>query len=461
MTFDGAHYLRVLEACDPIQVEGRVVDVVGTVIEGHVPDCSIGQLCEIFPGGGERALDAEIVGFRGDRVLIMALGEMRGLKPGSPIIALRTAAKAPVGLGLLGRVLDGQGRPMDGRGPLKYDSERELYGEPVNAMARARIRKPMDLGIRAINGLLTCGVGQRIAIMAGSGVGKSTLLGMIARKTKADINVIALVGERGRELNDFIERDLGPEGLARSILVVATSDTSPLIRVRAAFVATAIAEHFRDEGADVLLMMDSVTRFAMAQREIGLSIGEPPTSKGYTPSVFALLPKLLERAGMGESGGGSITGLYSVLVEGDDMNEPIADAVRAILDGHIVLSRRLAEEGHFPAIDVLASKSRLMNDIAEPSHIKAAIEVVGLLAAHRRAEIMIDVGAYVRGSNPKVDRAMDMQPAIELYLKQGVDDNGSMSASVQGLNLLAEHAAEGGAETDREKPMEAAAKADG
>lgn len=435
-----SRYIKLIEDSDPIRVQGRVIQVVGTIIEGDVPDCSIGQLCEILPGGTAPALLAEIVGFHRDRVLIMPLGDMRGLKPGSQIISLKTSPTVQVGANLLGRVLDGLGEPMDGLGPLSYDAEYPIYNTPVNPFLRARIREPLDLGIRAINGLLTTGVGQRVGIMSGSGVGKSTLLGMIARKTKAEVNVIALVGERGRELKDFIERDLGPEGLSRSVVVTATSDCPPLIRVRAAFVATAVAEYFRDCGKNVLLMMDSVTRFAMAQREVGLSIGEPPTTKGYTPSVFALLPKLLERAGMGETGSGSITGLYTVLVEGDDMNEPIADAVRAILDGHIVLSREIADQGHFPAIDVLQSKSRLMSEVAPKEHREAAVKVTNLIAAYRRAETLINIGAYAKGSNPTIDQSILLQPAINAYLRQAVEEDGPMKSSLEALLLLGRHA---------------------
>ena len=441
LMFDADHYCKLIEDCDPVRVEGRVLQVVGTIIEGDVPDCSIGQLCEIIPGGNAEPILAEIVGFHRDRVLIMALGEMRGLKPGSRIYSLKTAPTTPVGPGLLGRVIDGMGQPMDGAGPLQYVDEYPIYREAVNPFNRRRITEPMDLGIRSINGLLTCAVGQRVGIMAGSGVGKSTLLGMMARKTRADVNVIALVGERGRELKEFIERDLGPEGLARSVVIAATSDAPPLIRVRAAFVATAIAEYFRDQGNQVLLMMDSVTRFAMAQREVGLSIGEPPTTKGYTPSVFALLPKLLERAGMAGAGKGSITGLYTVLVEGDDMNEPIADAVRSILDGHIVLSRDLADQGHFPAVEVLTSKSRLMTEVTDETHYEAAQALISVLAAYKRAETLIMIGAYAKGSDPKIDRAIAMKPAIDAFLQQRIEDDGDFSKTLEALLLLGRHAA--------------------
>lgn len=434
--FDADHYVKLVEDGDPIRVEGRVIQVIGTIIEGSVPDCSIGQLCEIIPGGGEPAILSEIVGFHRDHVLIMPLGEMHGLKPGSRILTRKSMPTTPVGPQLLGRVLDGMGHPLDGRGPFAYETEYPIYASPMNPFERGRIKEPLDLGVRAINGLLTCGVGQRVGIMSGSGVGKSTLLGMIARTSEADVNVIALVGERGRELKEFIERDLGPEGLARSVVVTATSDAPPLIRVRAAFIATAIAEYFRDQGKEVLLMMDSVTRFAMAQREVGLSVGEPPTTKGYTPSVFAMLPKLLERAGMGPNGKGSITGLYTVLVEGDDMNEPIADAVRSILDGHIVLSRDLADRGHFPAIDVLASKSRLMTEVASETHLRAATAVVSILAAYRRAETLITIGAYAKGSDPEVDLAIEMKAALEAFLRQEVSEEGDMVKSIEALERL-------------------------
>jgi flagellum-specific ATP synthase len=439
--FKAEHYLRIIKDADTIHTEGRVTQVIGTVIEGTLPDCSIGQLCQILPGGPESALRAEVVGFHRDRVLIMPLGDMRGLKPGCRILSLRHSPTIPVGPALLGRVLDGLGQPMDGGPALVREEDYPIYNDPPSAFLRERISQPLDLGVRAINGLLTCASGQRIGIMSGSGVGKSTLLGMIARQTRADINVIALVGERGRELNDFIARDLGPEGLARSVVVAATSDRSPLERVRSAFVATAIAEYFRDQGRDVLLMMDSVTRFAMAQREIGLSIGEPPTTKGYTPSVFALLPKLLERAGRGAPGMGGITGLYTVLVDGDDMTEPIADATRAILDGHIVLTRALADQGHYPAIEVLASKSRLMTEVVSPEHWQASQDIQSLIAAYNKAETLINIGAYVAGTNPTIDRAIRMREPILAYLHQGVFEPAPLADCQRRLYELARQAA--------------------
>lgn len=434
--FDPDRYVRLVQREETLRMRGRVRKVIGTVIEGTLPDCSIGQLCEIDPGDGREPIRAEVVGFREERVLIMPLGEIRGLKPGCIIRTLRATPTVPVGPDLLGRVMNGLGEPIDGGPPPHHEQVYPIYTDPVNAFDRQRIREPLDLGVRAVNGLLTCGVGQRIGIMAGSGVGKSTLLGMYARQTRADVNVIGLIGERGRELKEFIERDLGHQGLARSVVITATSDRSPLERVRAAFVATAVAEYFRDQGNNVLLMMDSVTRFALAQREIGLSIGEPPTTRGYPPSVFSLLPKLLERAGMGSSQMGGITGLYTVLVDGDDMNEPVADAIRAILDGHIVLSRDLADRGHYPAIDVLASKSRLMPELISERHQQAAVEVLSLIAAYRRVETLINIGAYVAGSDPTVDRAIQMRAAIQEYLRQGVLESSSLEESIAGLNRL-------------------------
>jgi len=336
------------------------------VIEANGPASRIGAICDIHPMGNQPAIRAEIQGFRGNRVLLMPLEEIRGIGPGSLVVARNERATIAVGDGLLGRVIDGLGNPIDGKGPIPSKSAYPIYGNPINPLERKRINQPLDIGIRAINGLLSVGCGQRMGIFSGSGVGKSVLMGMIARNTSADVNVIALIGERGRELNDFIEKELGPQGLRRSVVVVATSDHLPLIRMRGAFIATAVAEYFRDQGMHVNLMMDSVTRFAMAQREIGLALGEPPTTKGYTPSVFTLLPKLLERAGT-SSNYGTITGLYTVLVEGDDLDEPIADAVRSILDGHIVLSRDLAMQNHYPAIDVMKSISRVMVDITTES----------------------------------------------------------------------------------------------
>ncbi|MFH1982238.1 MAG: flagellar protein export ATPase FliI [Pseudomonadota bacterium] len=414
---------------------GKVTQVVGLVIEADGPPSRLGALCDIFPMNGQAPMKAEVQGFRANRVLLMPLEEMRGIGPGSHVVAKQQEAAVPVGDKLLGRIIDGLGNPIDGKGPIVCSREYPIYANPINPLKRKRINQPLDLGIRAINGLLSVGCGQRMGIFAGSGVGKSVLLGMIARNTSADVNVIALIGERGRELNDFIEKELGTDGLRRSVVVVATSDHLPLIRMRGAFIATAIAEYFRDQGMHVNLMMDSVTRFAMAQREIGLALGEPPTTKGYTPSVFTLLPKLLERAGTADNYG-TITGLYTVLVEGGDMDEPIADAVRSILDGHIVLSRDLAMQNHYPAIDVLRSISRVMVDITTPKHQQIAGKIKALMATYRKAEDLINIGAYVKGSNPKIDAAIAANDAINAFLRQGIDERTDFDAALRHLGEL-------------------------
>ncbi len=419
----------------PIKSNGKVKKVVGLVVEASGPATMLGSVCQIYREQGQKKVAAEVMGFRENTVLLMPLEDIRGISPGCRVTAGKESAHIPVGDQLLGRVIDGLGNPIDGKGNLAFEDEYPIYAQPVNPLMRKRITRPLDLGIRALNGLITVGCGQRMGIFAGSGVGKSVLLGMIARKTDADVNVIALIGERGRELNEFVEKELGPEGLKKSVVVVATSDHLPLIRMRGAFIATAIAEYFRDKGANVNLMMDSVTRFAMAQREIGLSLGEPPTTKGYTPSVFTLLPKLLERAGT-SSGSGSITGLYTVLVEGDDMNEPIADAVRSILDGHIVLSRDLAVQNHYPAIDVLKSVSRVMEDIADLEHKHNAGRLKETLAIYSRAEDLINIGAYVSGSNPKIDYAVQMIEPIRNYLRQGIEENAGFEESIDQLRKM-------------------------
>lgn len=429
--------LEQIAHIDPIAVRGRIAQAVGLVIEGYGPVSSIGELCEIVREDGSDRVLAEVVGFREQRALLMPLGDMRGIGPASHLIMQGRTATAHVGPGLLGRVLDGLGLPLDGQGPLPTEDEYPLYAPSMNPMHRRRITHPIDLGIRSINGLLTCGRGQKVGIFSGSGVGKSILLGMLSRNTAADVNVIALIGERGREVNEFLERDLKQEGLRRSVVIVATSDQPPLVRIRGAFLATAIAEYFRDQGQQVLLMMDSLTRFAHGQREVGLAIGEPPTTKGYTPSVFTLLPRLLERAGTG-SGEGTITGLYTVLVEGDDMSDPIADAVRSILDGHIVLSRDLAAQNHFPAIDILQSTSRVMRDIVVPQHYAAARSVVEALAVYRRSEDLINLGAYKAGANAKLDRAIAMNSPITTFLRQNVEEKTSLGESVASLVKLAE-----------------------
>jgi flagellum-specific ATP synthase len=426
----------VISNATPIKVYGKVTRVIGLVIEGYGPSTSIGDLCDIYSQNNKRSIKAEVVGFKDNKILLMPLGELRGIKPGDKIIKRENKPNIKTGEGLLGRVIDGLGEPIDHKGPLyEVEDEYPVYSEPINPLKRKRIAEPLDLGIRTINGLLTCGKGQRIGILSGTGVGKSVLMSMMARNTEADINVIGLIGERGREVKDFIERDLREEGLKRSIVVAATSDQPPLVRMRGAFIATAIAEYFRDKGKDVLLMFDSITRFAMAQREIGLSIGEPPTTKGYPPSVFAILPKLLERGGAKE-GMGSITGLYTVLVEGDDLSEPISDAVRAILDGHIVLSRSLASQNHYPAIDVLNSISRLMIDIISTEHLEVANRFKSVLATYKEAEDLINLGAYVSGSNKDIDFAIKTIDKINHYLRQPIEEAVSLQESVDGIKAI-------------------------
>jgi flagellum-specific ATP synthase len=426
-------YRSVLAATKPIRLHGKVTQVVGLVIEGYCPDTSVGAICEIKPLVGD-PIPAEVVGFRNNKTLLMPLGELRGVGLDSLISVRRDNASLGVGPHMLGRVIDGLGNPIDDRGPINVEEEYPIYALPVNPMSRPPIRKPLDLGIRSINGLLTCGQGQRVGIMAGSGVGKSTLLGMIARYTEADVNVIALIGERGRELREFIEKDLQEQGLKKSVVVVATSDQPPLVRMRGAYIATTIAEYFKNQGKKVLLMMDSATRFAMAMREVGLAIGEPPTTKGYTPSVFAALPKLLERTGNFPEG--SITALYTVLVEGDDFNEPISDAMRSILDGHIVLSRDLAARTIYPPIDILASASRVMTDVASNEHLEVAARFKEVLATYRQSEDLINIGAYKKGSNPGIDYAVEHIEQMQSYLKQAVHNPVMLEEAVQGLKAM-------------------------
>lgn len=428
-------FFHKVEIADTIKSCGHVTQVVGLVVEANGPVTQLGCVCEIHGKENEPPVKAEVLGFRDQTVLMMPLEEIRSIGPGSRVVAQQQHASIAVGHQLLGRVIDGLGNPIDGLGALSTEIEYPIYGHPINPLLRKRIKKPLDIGVRAINGLLTVGCGQRMGIFAGSGVGKSTLMGIIARKSQADVNVIALIGERGRELNEFIEKELGEEGLKKSVVVVATSDHLPLVRVRGAFVATAIAEFFRDQGMKVNLMMDSLTRFAMAQREIGLALGEPPTTKGYTPSVFTLLPKLLERAGTSDHEG-AITGLYTVLVEGDDMNEPIADAARSILDGHIVLTRELADQNHYPAIDILKSVSRVMADITSLQHKHNAGHFKELLATYRKAEDLIHIGAYVAGSNTKIDRAIEKMEQINHYLRQDIKDNVNYEESLDELDKI-------------------------
>jgi len=430
---DWSPYLQIVRSANTFRDYGRVIQVIGLVIEGTGPLLAIGDACCIHRNDGKDPVQAEVVGFRENRVLVMPLGETRGIQPGNRIIPLGSPARAQVGTGLLGRVLDGLGQPMDHKGPLLSTKKYPIYAPSPPSLSRRRISVPLDTGIKAINGLTTLGKGQRIAIFSGSGVGKSTLLGMIARHTTAQVNVVGLIGERGREVREFIEKDLGEEGLRRSVVVVATSDQPPLIRMRGAYLTTTLAEYFRDQGMDVLLMMDSMTRFAMAAREVGLAIGEPPTSKGYTPSVFVQLPKLLERAGT-VADRGSITGIYNVLAEGDDIHDPIVDAIRSIVDGHLVLARDLAAQNHYPAIDVLGSVSRVMNDIVDKNHLAARDKMVSLLAIYKRAEDLIQIGAYAPGSNSQIDEAIKKMPEINRFLRQGIDEKMDFKESVDLLS---------------------------
>ncbi|HRR20875.1 MAG TPA: FliI/YscN family ATPase [Desulfomonilia bacterium] len=432
---DFAKHIASLRDTDPIEVRGKVTNIVGLVVEGHGPGSCMGGMCEIYSKGVSGSIMAEVVGFRDKRVLLMPLGDLGGIGPGSTIIARKSNPSAKVGDELLGRVIDGMGNPLDGKGPLSLGQEMPLYGRTVNPLKKKRITEPLDLGIAAINGVLTIGKGQRMAIMAGSGVGKSVLMGMMARHTQADVNVIALIGERGREVKEFIERDLGPEGLKRSVVIAAISDQPALIRIRGAYLATTVAEYFRDKGLDVLLMMDSITRYALSMREIGLAVGEPPTTKGYTPSCFAKLPRLLERAG-NTSSKGSITGLYTVLVEGDDFSEPVADSVRSIVDGHIVLSRELAARNHYPAIDILGSVSRVMNDIVSREHMKMARRIVEYKAVYEEARDLINIGAYVAGSNPQIDTAVKHIDAVNEFLRQDIDERVTLEESLARMGKI-------------------------
>ena len=424
-----------LEQLPLVKINGRVAQVVGLVAESQGPDVRVGDLCRICFRDGSHGLDAEVVGFRDDRVLLMPLGDLREVGPGCDVISTNHPLEVGVGEALLGRILDGLGEPMDDRGPLAATDFYPLYAVPPHPLRRQMVERPLSVGVRVVDGMLTLGTGQRIGIFAGSGVGKSTLLGMMARYTTADVNVISLVGERGREVREFIERDLGPEGLARSVLIIATSDQPPLIRLKAALTATAVAEYFRDQGRDVLLMMDSVTRVARAQREIGLAIGEPPATRGYTPSVFEMLPRLLERAGAGERG--SITGIYTVLVEGDDMNEPVADTVRGVLDGHIVLSRKIASRNFYPAVSVLESVSRVMPAIVSPEHLAAAGRIRDLLATYAESEDLINIGAYKAGSNARVDWALSHLDSVRAFLEQRVDESSSFEETDRRMLALA------------------------
>lgn len=427
-------YLEILTSCRPFKLEGKIVKVAGIVAEANGPGLSVGSLCSIKNSDGQN-IQAEVIGFNDQRVIVMPFGEMRGIEPGSRIVDISKKPAVPVGDAYLGRVVDGLGRPIDNKGMISSQKEYPIYGNIQNPLKREIIRDTLDVGVRSINALHTVGKGQRIAIMSGSGVGKSVLMGMIARNTSADVSVIALIGERGREVREFVERNLGEEGLQKSIVVVATSDSPALVRIRGAHLATTLAEYFRDKGLDVMLIMDSITRFAMSMREVGLAAGEPPSAKGYTPSVFSQIPKLLERAGTVEKSG-SITGIYNVLVEGDDMNEPIADAVRSTVDGHIVLSRDLAHRGHYPAVDVMASISRVMNDIVDNEHLAKARELIKVLATYREVEDLINIGAYVDGSDPQIDYAKGMIGKINAFLQQDIHQNISFKESVESLKAL-------------------------
>lgn len=420
-------YHSVLDSLNLVRMVGRVVRVVGLVVEAQLQGVSVGHLCEIEIG--DDVIRGEVVGFKEDQVLIMPLGAINGIRPGSKVYPMGRPLTVHVGMPLLGRVLNGLGDPIDGLGPLDCDQQYPIDQDPPDPLKRPRITEKFKVGVKAIDGTLTLGKGQRIGIFSGSGVGKSTLMGMLARNCEADVNVIALIGERGREVRDFIEESLGAEGLKKSVVICATSDSPPLIRLKGALVATAVAEYFRDQGKKVMFMMDSVTRFALAQREIGLATGEPPTTKGFTPSVFAMLPRLMERAGTSEFG--SITAIYTVLVEGGDADEPIADTSRSILDGHIMLSRDLASKNHYPCIDVGPSLSRLFSDIASDSHKQAAGKLREVLARYQEAEDLINIGAYVRGSNAKIDYAVDKIDAVNAFLKQRTDENIPFDETVQ------------------------------
>jgi flagellum-specific ATP synthase len=429
-----ARYIEAVDHINPTPARGRVIRVVGLLIESEGPRARLGEVCDVLSSDGGAPLPVEVVGFRDGRLLTVPLGDPAGIRPGDRIVARQGAVSVGVGPQLLGRVVDALGRPLD-EAPLETTARVPLHPGPLNPMHRDSVATPLGTGVRAIDSLLTLGRGQRLGLFGGSGVGKSTLLGMMARGTAADVVVLGLVGERGRELRGFLDHDLGAAGLERSVVVVSTSDNPPVLRMRAAFTATAIAEYFRDQGKHVLLMMDSVTRFAMAQREVGLAAGEPPTTKGYPPSVFAALPQLLERAG-GVRGRGSITALYTVLVDGDDHNEPIADAVRSILDGHVVLSRDLAQRHHYPPIDVLHSVSRTMPDVVDVKHRQKAGAMRDWMAAIRDSEDLVNVGAYVAGSNPRIDQARAKHDAIEAFLCQEADTLCSFSDAVGALHAL-------------------------
>lgn len=430
---DLSKYYKIIEKAELVKVVGKVIHVVGLIIEAQVEGVSIGELCNIYIDE-QKTLAAEVVGFEEGRVLLMPLSSIEGIRPGSKIIATGHSLQVKVGMNLLGRVLDGLGNPIDGKGDLNCDEAYPLDQDPPDPVSRPRILDSFEVGVRAVDGLLTVGRGQRMGIFAGSGVGKSTLMGMLVRNSEADVSVISLIGERGREVRDFIEESLGEEGLAKSVVIVATSDKPPLIRLKGALVGTAVAEYFRDQGKNVLFMMDSVTRFSMAQREVGLASGEPPTTKGYTPSVFATMPRLMERAGTSPKG--SITAFYTVLVEGDDFNEPIADTARSILDGHIMLSRDLAAKNHYPCIDVLHSVSRVFTTITPKDQQKHAGQMREVLARYSEAEDLINIGAYVKGSNPKIDNSIAKIDKVNDYLKQGTHEKATYDQAKEKMSAI-------------------------
>ena len=434
MSWNKNKYLEIIKNTPSIKEIGKITEIIGLTTESDGPKSSIGDLCYIYNDYNDIPTMAEVVGFKRDKILLMPLANPDGIQPGALVVNTGCAMKIGVGNQLIGRVLDGLGRPIDTLGDIKFSEYRSTRADVINPLKRKRIDEPLSLGIKSVDGFMTLGKGQRMGIFAGSGVGKSTTIGMMAKNTSADLNVIALIGERGREVKEFIEDILGPEGMKRSIVVAATSDQPSLVKIKAAFVATSIAEYFRDKGLDVLFMLDSITRIAMAQREVGLAIGEPPATRGYTPSVFALMPKLMERAGTNEFG--TITGLYTVLVEGDDFNEPISDTARSILDGHIVLSRDLAHKNHYPAVDVLQSLSRVMGDVTTKEHKEAAGNIRNLLAVYRKNEDLINIGAYVKGSDIICDKAIALMGNIDEFLLQTTDERAEYQETVDKLLQL-------------------------
>ena len=427
-------YFDALAACNCVGLEGKITRVVGLIAEGQGMGMSVGSSCLVETDTGS-TIRAEVVGFKEDSVVLMPYGDTRGIRPGSRISFLDRSPRVNVGDGFLGRVVDGMGMPLDGHGAVPSSRQYPLYGSPINPMQRGPIRERMDVGIAAINAFVPLGRGQRVAIMSGSGIGKSILMSMMTRHTTADVTVIGLVGERGREVKEFVEESLGTDGMKKAVVVAATSDSPPLVRMRGAYLATTLAEYFRDQGKHVLLIIDSITRFAMSSRDVGLAAGEPPTSRGYTPSFFVKIPVLLERAG-NIQGKGSITGIYTVLVEGDDLNEPVGDTIRSIVDGHIVLSRKLANKGHYPAVDVLESISRVMRDVISPEHLALRDRAVDIISTYRDSEDMIVIGAYADGSDPKIDTAKNLMPKIERFLKQEISQTVSYETALARLSEI-------------------------